>query len=613
MMMPATSVAIPNDEDLLKIAVAPQQRLFPYLNRTSAFTPLILVCCVFPALQLLTTPALDDEAAIWGLRALAVGNASTVNEILRPGMNESGQPLVFQPPLAAWVNGIVVRALTPSHPFACTLAPLVATAGAIWVLTRLAKRIGGVNTALSSAILMCSFPPTLKMAISPSNESIGFLFLLVSVFSFQKHLEEKLNVFSFQLLLGGIAWGLSILTIGPIAFLVPLLFIFHAANLRAAIPTESHPANSSDQMNQRWPVIRSIAIIAGIGVAIGAWWEIMMLSKHGWEFWNSWWNNLPQDCLDRKIVDRQVDSCAAIMPSLRDWFDQHALLIAWTLFGLRRSWSLLRYPPSEMVRRRHQLLLLWWSLAIVGRLLVPMTHPTYVVNTAAWNLVLLAPTLLLASLGIGSLIERSKSQRSEFAFIIALVLLTVYRLTFSWLIALTSVVLAAFVILAIPGFRPAISSPDGLWTENAWRQLLQSVVYVSIAICLSIGIGSEDLRFRDEDHLAELRDRLSEIPEVRRVSLIATRDPIPISLRYLLRCRWPKVGIVTNEGWDTGLTRAMNDESQSPSSRFLVLEWTRRNVHLSVDTFQGWQLKSIGDPMRFHGRRLSLLLIEPQT
>jgi hypothetical protein len=70
---------------------------------------------------------------------------------------------------------------------------------------------------------------------------------------------------------------------------------------------------------------------------------------------------------------------------------------------------------------------------------------------------------------------------------------------------------------------------------------------------------------------------------------------------------------VTSDGWDTGVNLSVNDESPSPPSRYLILEWTRRNVHLSVDTFHGWQMKSIGDPMRFHGRRLSLILVEPQT
>jgi hypothetical protein len=110
-----------------------------------------------------------------------------------------------------------------------------------------------------------------------------------------------------------------------------------------------------------------------------------------------------------------------------------------------------------------------------------------------------------------------------------------------------------------------------------------------------------------------LRSRLAGFPEVSRISLIAARDPIPVSLRYLLRCRWPKVELVSDEGWDSGLTQAMNDESQNPVSRFLILEWTSRNIQLSVDTFKGWQMKSMGDPIRFHGRRLSLILIEPQS
>jgi hypothetical protein len=92
-----------------------------------------------------------------------------------------------------------------------------------------------------------------------------------------------------------------------------------------------------------------------------------------------------------------------------------------------------------------------------------------------------------------------------------------------------------------------------------------------------------------------------------------TRDPVPVTLTYLLRCRWPKAEMATSEGWDEGLTRAMNEESGAPHSRFLIVEWTRRDIRLSADTGQAWHVSPVGDPMRFMGRRLSLILISPRT
>ena len=103
------------DFELIKAAATPRARLFSILHRASAFAPLILVCCVLPVLQLLAQPTLNDEASLWGLRSLAAANAATWPEIREPGLNEQGQPFLFQPPLPAWLNAVVFRLLAPIH------------------------------------------------------------------------------------------------------------------------------------------------------------------------------------------------------------------------------------------------------------------------------------------------------------------------------------------------------------------------------------------------------------------------------------------------------------------------------------------------------------------
>ena len=180
-----------DDSELLRAASTPRVRLFPALYRASAFAPLIIVCCVFPAFQLLTNPTLDEEDAIWGIRAIAVSNATTLREILEPGVNDPSQPMIFQPPLAAWLNGATIRVLGPLHPLSTSLISLLATAVSIWLTSRLAWRIGGAQTALVSALLMCCHPQTLKLAISPSHGSITLCLMIASVFGFQRHLEGK--------------------------------------------------------------------------------------------------------------------------------------------------------------------------------------------------------------------------------------------------------------------------------------------------------------------------------------------------------------------------------------------------------------------------------------
>ena len=129
-----------DDFELLRSAATPQTRLFPILLRASAFAPMILVCCVLPAFQLLAQPALNEEASLWGLRSLAAANATTWAELREPGLNEHGQPLLFQPPLPAWLNAIVFRILGPAYRLSSALVSY-SNGGRTRLTTRLAWRL----------------------------------------------------------------------------------------------------------------------------------------------------------------------------------------------------------------------------------------------------------------------------------------------------------------------------------------------------------------------------------------------------------------------------------------------------------------------------------------
>ena len=606
--MPSVAPVSFTDADLLRVATTPRKRLFAVLYRASAFAPLILVCSILPSLLLLTQNGLDEDGSLWGLRSLAVTNATTTRSRLEPGLNEAGEPLLFQPPLAAWLNGLVAGLLGPSHPLSTSLVSLVSTAVAIWLSTRCAWRIGGAHTALIAALLMCSHPQVLESAIAPTNSALGMCLLIASVFGIQRHLQRGASLLSPGLFISSITWGLSILAIGPIAFTIPLIFLLHAIRYSRKLPTETEEPKCPVQ--RCWPVIVVFTIL---GLAAGGWWEVMMISQYGNAFLRSWWSSLPVECLNEGGAEWTTDLCPVLQQSWRVWFRQSAPLLGWILVGWIRAWYECRHNMEEPARRRYQLLFFWWTLTLLMRLLAESAGIVAATNTSVWNVALLAPTILMASLGFGSLIERAIFPAGETALILIVAGLTISNLTASTAAGIGVIALASLLVIYGPRLLSSNSEQGQTWTENRWRRVLKLTVFASLAAALVSGFRMQRPEADDEHQLAELKLRLDALPDVRRISLIASRDPIPVGLKYVLRRRWPQAEMIATEGWDTGLTFAMEAEDPEPRSRFLVLEWTRRDIRVSANAGQAWQVSAVGNPMRFYGRRLSLVLIGPRS
>ena len=600
-----------NDADLLRAVSSPRDRLFTTLSRVSAFAPLIVVCCILPAFQLLTNPGLNELDSMWGLRSLAVANSTSIKSILEPGINETGQPLIFQPPAAGWLNGFVVRLIGPSHPFSTSLISLIATGTAIWLVTRCACRIGGANTALISGLLMCSHPQVLESAIVPTNCAVGLCLMLASMFSFQRYLEQGQSLVSLNLFGSGVLFGVSLLTIGPIAFSIPSIFFLLGLISPPRTRSISELTNNTRVLGS--PALRSILILVVVGLLVGGWWELMMFNQHGRSFWRAWWTSLPKECLEPGETDWRTDVCPLLQQSYSDWLTQSAMLIGWLLVGLHRCWQESRDSAGGLSRRSYEYLLLWWSCLFACRVIAGITGTMTVTNTLVWNVALLAPTILLAALGIGSLIERKVSPPAEAALIVLVAGLIVSRLTMSCVLGLLGAALTGILLALGPKLASAISFSNNGWTEAGWCHLLRCTVYVSLLGCISAGLDTRNRVSEDVHRMAVFKSRLELLPEVQRISLISSRDPIPVALKYILRSRWPRAELVTTEGWDIGLTKAMDKERRKPQSRFLVLEWTRRDIRVSADTGQAWQIAAVGDPLWFYGRRLSLVLIGPRT
>jgi hypothetical protein len=608
MMSTFPAPVILDDAELLKVAATPRTRLFPLLDRANGLTPLILICCIFPAFQLLQEPDFNEQSSIWGLRNLATAKSTTWFGFLEPGLADPGLPLIFQPPLASWVNAPFIRTFGPTHVLSNALVSLVSAAISIGLTARLAYRIGGVSTALIASLLLCSHPQLLEWSVIPGNAALGCCFLLISLDQFHRYFEQGPAVSSMPLVWSGLAWGLLLLTAGSVA-LIPLPLFACYEWIRQPI-AQTH--ESGRDTNRVLPVYKACLMVLGIGMIAGGWWPLLMWIKYGNVFWPRWLTNIPEMCLSSGSIEWQCTALPQLQQTWRQWLAGQVIIVGWVLAGLGRSVDDWRRDSNDVSVRINRLVTVWWTVAFCGRFVAEFVGTKLPVNTALWNLALLPPTILLATRGIETLIERKLSRRAEFLLIVLTVGTTLTPFAVSPAVSIASALIVA-AILALGSLLKRIIGRTGKgWSETRWRQILQTMICASLIGCLTTGILQRFLKSTDETGLVEFRTRLTTLPDVQRVTLLSTRDPIPITVVYFLKCRWPDADLVSSEGWDPGLTTAMNKETAFPRSRFLIIEWTR-DIRMPADTSQLWQVSAVGDPLRVLGRRLSLVLIGPNT
>lgn len=596
-----------NDTELLKAAATPRTRLFSLLSRANGLAPLILICCIVPASQLLTDPEFNEDASIWGLRNLAAARSTNWFGFIEPGLSDPGLPLIFQPPLASWANTPAIRLFGPTHILSAALVSLIATAVSIGLTARLAWKISGPSTALIAALLFCSHPQILEWAVIPSNAALGCCFLMISLDQFQRYFEQSAGRSVTPLLLSGFAWGLLLLSAGSVALILPPLFIGYCL-VRRAQPAARNMDGDTFRVGS---VFKPWLIVMAAGLFVGGWWPLLMSVKYGSDFWRTWFTNIPEMCQSNGSIQWNCQILPQLQQSWRQWLAQQVVLIGWVLAGLGRSIDDWDRGSQDATRRFYQFLTIWWVSTFCGRMAAEFAGTKLPVNTLIWNLALLPPTILLATRGVQTLIERDLSRRAEFLLIVLTVGTTLTPFAVSPAISIASALVVA-AILALGSFVKRILGRAGKgWSEFRWRQILQITICASLIGCVFTGMRQRFSTSADETGLSELRARLIRLPDVRRITMLVTRDPVPVTVVYLLKCRWPGADLVSSEGWDAGLTAAMNKESAAPTSRFLIIEWTR-DIRMPADTSQVWEISATGDPLRVLGRRLSLVLIGPR-
>jgi len=592
-----------DDSQLLRLAADPRTRLFPSLRGSSVFGPIVLLAGLLPCIAAVLSSEFSDESADWALRALDASAATKIQDWLEPGRDGLGSGLIHQPPLTTWLLAQSVPRLGTQQLTNWLVISLAATTGAIWVTYLLGRRVGGSAFGLITTLVLCGHPVVLRLATGTSPAAVGLLLIALTVWGFLGHLEGPPQLVSVRMLAGAVALGLALLAVGPVAVAMLIPMLLHVWLLAGERVRAGTAGRRETRLWQIWIGMRSLVVFGVTAISFSAWWEVMMLADHGSAFWQSWWTG--QAILFS--TDHHADSF------WRNWLSQNSLIVGWMAVGLASAIRELRFPSSEHMRRRSQFVLCWWLTAFSLRSLfeLPALQKSMLMN--AWDASLLLPTAVLTAWGVRTIVLRQTTLFFEAFLLVSTMGLFVWRATNRPDLGLGGFFLGFIFVALWPAIVSRIRRYSEPWKERDWRRLLRAAIVGQVVLHLAAGLFEFPRPSADSLSLVKLRQRISNIEAVPRVTLM-TVSTAPESLLFVLRSHWPNSQFIlagTRDG--TTVSDPLAGGETIDSTHEIVIEWTRREFRLATEFTPNRQTAAIGDyPLRFRERNLMVFRVTPR-
>ena len=588
-----------DDSQLLRLASDPRTRLFPPLRGATVFGPLVALAGLIPFLAVVFGPELGDEAAGWALRALDLTSATSLQEWLEPGIKGLGNGYVHQPPLSSWLLALVIRVLGPDNLGAWRGLSMLLVCCSIWAMYLLGRRLGGASFGLIVALILCGHPVMLRLATGTSPAALGILLIVFAVWGFLGHLEGPAQLVSMRMLAGSVAWGLALLAVGPVAVVlfIPMLvqaWLLHEGRFQ---DTTTHSAKS--RLWQLWLGMRTLTVFVVTALSFSGWWQLMMLTNHGGEFWLSWWTG--QVAMNFPAVTPH--SC------WRQWLAQNSFLCGWLVIGLMNVVGELRHPASEISRRRCQFVLVWWLTALAMRITFDLPGMRCSALIDAWDVLLLLPTTLLVAWGVKSTVMRQTQQTVEALLITSTLGLCVWRWLASPWWGIAAFLIGTAAVALLPAIATRVRRGARRWTERDWKLLMRLAFVAIFAGHLLAGITELPPPSSESKSLSDLRKRIAPVTDIPRVTLMTMSGAVPESLLFVLRSHWPMAQFVLAGSRDG---KSVRENAGSAAENEIVIDWSRHEVRIANEIPVDRQATAIGDPLRFRDRRLMIYRVSPR-
>lgn len=600
------------DRRLLELAAPRPEPLFAVLRRAATLRPLLFLAATLPGLLVLSECVPDTRSSLWALRALDVLGTADFEDVIRPGQGGASQSLLFQPPLQAWLVAGSMQTIGAARRMSPFFPSYLWSALTVWCLYRLVSRFAGHRLAFIAALGFCAHPQVMLQIRSASPDSLATLLACLTAWLFLRHLQIPYGFVSWSLLGAGVAWGFCLLAAGPLAIVLAVILLIHAIAFPwVRLRTTEAPLAGRSHRNQPGRQFRSWVLLLVTGIPFASWWLLMMSEHYGWYFQYGWWTGLPTTPPGRQTSLYLAESVASVRGHFQDWLGLQAWIAGWALLGFWKIGSDWRGAGHDSRRELHHLALIWAVLAVALRTWIAGVSRALPLSVAIAEPLTIIPLLILAAVGIEAVLDRKAPTWGVAAAISMTVGLASLGMTTSWWLV-AAVGLATFAgIMLVAALVTRPFSNDRPWQEPQVRPVL-----VGVLVCFLAGQVVECVRTASawvpgSERIPKFRQKLRDVPDIRRISVISPQSPPPVQLRLLLRSIWPAAEFAVTEGWDPGLAQHLKSAVVGDESRYLVVEWTRRELNIPAETGSGWEVRQVVDPVRSYGRRLSAHLISP--
>lgn len=254
--------------------------------RSAMFFPLVVLVAVLPGLYALRCWDLNPPGPWWGLRGLVVLEGRWFDQVpAGAGMGPQAEARAFrdvalQPPLYAWLEAVGL-ALSPHRAPLATILPSYAAGALVVVLVYLLGRTWrGAGCALTAAVLTGFNRDLLVQMQQASPTTLGLAGILGALLAYFRHLRANERDRRGWVVLGGLALGVSLLSVRGLALAAVPIVVLHRAYLGA----DRAPAGRPGGWWRAWRGDQSLgagAVALALGLVLAAPWHAAMAARYG--------------------------------------------------------------------------------------------------------------------------------------------------------------------------------------------------------------------------------------------------------------------------------------------------------------------------------------------